>query len=141
MYDTLLIIHFFGLAIGAGTPFYMAAMARHVGKSGQPQQIKQVMLGPGGAVAMVGAVGLVLMLISGVGMYFQLGNGQSLGMAFTVKMVFVGLIIIYVGTMKSLSKRAGKEEGMATMGTIKKLSPIGPVLSVVAICAAVVAFH
>lgn len=140
MLDALLITHYFALAIGAGTPFYMGALASHAAKSGDPAKIKETMLGAGGAVATIGSVGLVILLISGI-LLASLYYSSSLGWAFYTKIVLVLAIVVYVAGMKLLSKKAKNEEGMKTMGTIKKLAPIGPVLSVLVIVFAVLAFH
>jgi len=140
MQDTLLILHYFAVAIGAGTAFYLGALAKYAAKSGDPAKIKETMLGAGGAISMIGSIGLVILLISGI-LLVSLYYSSGLGWAFYIKIALVLAIVVYVGTMKHLTKKARNEEGMKTMGTIKKLAPIGPVLSILVIVFAVLAFH
>jgi uncharacterized membrane protein len=141
MYDFLLIIHFFGLAIGAGTPFYMAALAVHAETSADPVKVKAIMLGPGAAVSWVGVVGLVLMVLSGVLMLAALRGVGDLDWSLATKIGLVVVVCLYVSYMKLLSHKAKREEGMATMAAMKKLAPLGPLLSVAVIVLSVLAFH
>jgi uncharacterized membrane protein len=141
MYDVYLMVHFLGLAIGAGTPFYMAALAIHAEKTGDPAVVKQTMLGPGGAVSMVGAVGLVLLLVSGVLLLSELPSADQLQGTFKLKLTVVAIIVLYVGSMKFLAKKAKREEGMETMTLIGKLGKLGPLLSLAVIALAVLTFH
>lgn len=141
MYDLLLMVHFFGLAIGAGTPFYMAAVGVHAEKSNDPSHIKAVMLGPGGAVSSVGTVGLLLLILSGTLLLMLMDSIGHLDWAFAAKVGLAVLTILYVALMKLLSRKAKHDEGMATMATIKKLGPIGLLLSLAIIVCSVLAFH
>jgi uncharacterized membrane protein len=141
MYDFLLITHFFGLAIGAGTPFYLAALAAHAGKSGNPLLVKSTMLGSGGAILRVGSTGLGLLIITGILMLMLSNTAGQVGWQFHAKMVAVVLITLHVINMMRLLRKARREEGMASMATIKKLAPAGPLLSLAIIVLAVMAFH
>ena len=67
MHKLMLITHFLGLSIGAGTGIYMAALSSYAAKLPDKAAAKAVMLGPGGAVSSVGLVGLILLLLSGAG--------------------------------------------------------------------------
>ena len=141
MFKTLLIFHFLGLSIGAGTGVYLAALSAHAAKLADKSAAKAVMLGPGGVISNVGTVGLVLLLISGVGMV-GLNNGViQWGLAFWIKMALVVLLVVYVTLMKWLALRAKQETVPKAAFTMKKLGPIGPTLAVCAIGAAVLAFQ
>lgn len=139
MYDFILIIHFVGVAIGAGTSVYMATIKKHT-LTHQPDQLKPVMLGLGAAVSRVGAIGLLLLIISGIILMVMRGGGGT-GWAFSAKMLVVLLIIAMVGALQVLQKRARLEEGPASMLIIKKIAPFGPVLALAAIIFAVLEFH
>lgn len=142
MYQLWVFLHFFGLAIGAGTPIYMMAMARQARKSGDPEQVKAVITGSGRAVTMVGAIGLTLMIISGIMMTAALGPAVGqLGPTFAWKMLAVVLIVIFIGTIKVLIRKASQEDGMKSMGLIRKFSPVGPILSIATIALAVITFN
>ena len=142
MYELWVFLHFFGLAIGAGTPIYMMAMARQARKSGDPAVVKTVITGSGRAVTMVGAIGLTLMIISGILMAGAMGPAiGQLGPSFALKMLGVVLLVVFVGTIKVLIRKASQEEGMKFMGWIRKIAPIGPVLSIATIGLAVLTFN
>ena len=143
MFEALLTTHFFGLAISAGTGFYLAAMASHAAKALPREQIKPLMLGPGGAVSNLGFAGLIIMLCSGIAMvaYMLANNMVVLGVTFYIKMALVALVVSYVLTARNLARKAKSEEGPDSMIKIKKLSPVGLALSVMTIAASVVTFH
>ena len=99
------------------------------------------MLGPGGAISGVGSIGLVVLLLSGVGMVAVSGGAAQWGLAFWVKMALVALIIAYVANMKMLAARAREEAEPKAAFIMKKLGPVGPILAVFTISAAVLAFQ
>ena len=141
MFKTLLIFHFLGLSIGAGTGVYLAALSAHAAKLADKSAARSVMLGPGAVIANVGTVGLALLLISGVGMV-AIDNGMvRWDTAFWIKMALVFSIVIYVAGMKWLTARARRETVPKAAFTMKKLGPVGPVLAACAIGAAVLAFQ
>ena len=142
MYELWVFLHYFGLAIGAGTPIYMMAIARQARKSGDPAVVKTAITTSGKAVTMVGAIGLTLLIISGLVMASNLGPAiAQLGTPFTLKMIGVVLIVIFIGTIKVLIRKASNEDGMQSMGLIRKIAPIGPVLSIGVILLAVLSFN
>jgi uncharacterized membrane protein YbhN (UPF0104 family) len=141
MHKLMLITHFLGLSIGAGTGIYMAALSSYAAKLPDKAAAKAVMLGPGGAVSSVGLVGLILLLLSGAGMVFVDHITAHWAWAFRVKLVLVGLIVIYVTIMHHLGVRAKREMAPRAAFTMKKLGTIGPLLAVFTIIAAVMAFQ
>ena len=141
MHQLMLIAHFLGLSIGAGTGIYMAALSAYAAKLPDKTEAKSVMLGPGAAVSKVGTVGLGLLLLSGLGMVFVDNIAVQWDWAFRVKMVLVGLIIVYVAGMHRLASRAKREKVPQAVFIMKKLGPIGPLLAVFTIIAAVMAFQ
>jgi len=141
MHKLMLITHFLGLSIGAGTGIYMAALSAYAAKLPDKAVAKTVMLGSGGAISSVGLVGLSLLLLSGVWMVFVEHMVVQWDWAFRIKMVLVGLIVVYVGTMHRLAGRAKQETVPQAVFTMKRLGPIGPVLGVFTIIAAVIAFQ
>ena len=142
MYEFWVFLHFFGLAIGAGTPIYMMAIARQARKSGDPAVVKTAITTSGKAVTLVGAIGLTLLIISGIMMAGAMGPGiTQLGITFTLKMVGVVLIAIFIGTVKVFIRKASQEEGMTSMGRLRTIAPIGPVLAIGTIGLAVLTFN
>ena len=142
MHELWLFLHFFGLAIGAGTPVYMMAIARQARQSGDPVLVKTIMTSAGSTVATVGAIGLTLLILSGLMLAANLGPAIGhLGTTFAAKMVLVVLIFIFLATVKILLKKARQQEGMSALGTLRKIAPVGPVLSVLVILMAVLTFN
>jgi hypothetical protein len=141
MREPLLILHFLGLSISAGTGVYLAAMSHFAAKNLDRSQIKPLMLGPGSAISNVGTTGLVVLVISGLGLLTAIGDLARLDFYFWVKMGLVALLIAYLSIVRSLAGKAKQEPGVESMLKIKKLSPIGLLLSVFTVGAAVLAFH
>jgi uncharacterized membrane protein len=141
MNKTLLIFHFLGLSIGAGTGIYMAALSAYAAKMADKAAAKAVMLGPGDVISKVGTVGLVLLLISGAGMVALNDGVAKWGSIFLIKMALVLTLVIYVVSMKWLAARAKQETVPKAAFTMRKLGPVGPLLAVCTIGAAVLAFQ
>jgi len=139
LFKTLLILHMFGLSIGAGTSIYLAAVARHAARSLDQAESRTLIPGVNGAISKVGSIGLALLILSGLGMAEMMGM-SALGTAFWIKMALVAAIVVYVGAMQVLARRlrGGDLSAVTTMNTIK---PIGPLLALLTLTAAVVAFH
>jgi len=145
MYDFILILHFLGLTMGAGTSFYMLGLALHARRLKDPEAAKNVMLGAGAAISGVGLLGLILLLASGYFLLIQSGiDIKTLNWAFWMKMAMVVVILIYTVTMKVFAikaKRREGEEGIAAMKKMKRFAPIGPFLAFLVISFAVLAFN
>jgi len=139
-YKTLLILHMFGLTIGAGTGFYLAAVGRHAARHLEQAEARTLIPGVNGAISKLGTLGLALLLLSGVGMVTMAGSA-ALNTVFWIKMALVGAIVVYVGVMHSLAARSRRAGDASALLTMKKLSPIGPVLAVATLSAAVLAFR
>jgi hypothetical protein len=140
MYKLLLIAHFLGLSIGAGTGVYMAALSSYAGKLADKSEAKAVMLGPGGVISKVGTFGLGLLLLSGVGMVVGADVPMQWGFVFWLKMILVAMIIVYVASMRWLAARAKVETAPKAAFTMKRLGPLGPMLAMFTIGVAVLAF-
>jgi uncharacterized membrane protein len=136
LYKILVVLHMCGLSIGAGTGVYIAAVARHAAHNLDQAEARVLIPGVNGAISLVGSIGLGLLIISGLGMVAIAGG--ALGTMFWIKMVLVGLIVAFVGTMQVLMRRADDASAVATM---KKLGPLGPLLAVLTVATAVGAFH
>ena len=140
LYKTLLLLHLFGLTIGAGTGFYLAAVGRHAARHLDQAEARTLLPGVNGAISKVGTIGLVLLLVSGIGLAAMMGPA-AFNTVFQVKMVLVAAIIVFVGTMQVLARRTRRHGDAAAAATMRKISPIGPVLAVLTLAAAVGAFH
>ena len=140
MYDTLLFLHFFGVAIGAGTGIYMLALHRHAAKNLEQAEARTLVPGIVRSISRVGNIGLFLLVISGAGLVMMLGN-NVLSAMFILKMLLVALIVIFVIVMNRLGALAQRTGDKSIAQFMKKLGMAGPVLGVLTILAAVTAFH
>ncbi len=145
MYNFILILHFLGLAMGAGTSFYMFGLALHARRLKDPASAKKIMLGAGAAISGVGLLGLMLLLASGYFLLMQPSfDINTLNWAFWMKMAMVAAILFYTVMMKVFAikaKRREGEEGIAAMKKMKRFAAIGPFLIFLVISFAVLAFR
>jgi len=140
LYKILLLLHMFGLTIGAGTGFYIGAVARHAERNLEQAEARTLIPGVNGALSKLGTIGLALLLISGIGLAQMMGTA-AFNTAFLIKMGLVVAIVIFVGTMHVLAARSRRASDMNAVMLMKKLGPVGPVLAVATLVAAVAAFH
>lgn len=139
MFQTLLVLHMLGLSIGAGTGIYIAAVSRHAARNLDHAEARALMPGIAGAISGVGAIGLGLLILSGIGLVAVMGTG-ALGTAFWIKMALVAAIVAYVVTLHVLARRL--RDGDARAVALKnRLAPVGPLLAVLTLIAAVAAFN
>lgn len=141
MIDLLLIIHYIGLSIGAGTSVYLAALGVYASRTGEPATVKAIMLGGGGMLANVGLIGYLMLVVSGVLLIWVTGMGPALGWTFHAKMLFVLGIGIMIFYLRSLNKKARQEEGMVTLAKMKKMGPLVMTMALLTIIFAVMTFH
>ncbi|MDH4190909.1 MAG: hypothetical protein OEW21_11970 [Betaproteobacteria bacterium] len=140
LYKTLLTLHLFGLTIGTGTGFYIAAVARHAGRNMDASEARTLIPGVNGALSKLGTLGLALLLVSGVGLALM-ADPAAFNAAFQVKMALVAAIVIYVGAMQILAARSRRAGSMNAVLLMKRIGPLGPLLGVATLAAAVAAFH
>jgi uncharacterized membrane protein len=140
LYKTLLLLHLFGLTIGAGTGIYLAAIGRHAARNLDQAEARTLIPGVNGAISKVGTVGLAVLLVSGIGLAMMMGPAV-ISTLFLVKMSLVAAIVVFVGTMQVLARRTRRLGDTAAAATMRKISPLGPVLAILTLMAAVGAFH
>ena len=143
MYDLLLILHFIGITLSVGTGF--AFMALGMGTKDMALPERGAFMLRAFVIGRNGSVGLVLLLLSGIGMVLKQGGfaivAETYGWPLRIKMILVLIIICLVGYMESLMKKAKRDKGGPVMAKIPK---VGPVLLFTALCTivcAVLAFH
>src|SRR4051812_30153863 len=103
MYELLLVVHFIGIALGVGTGF--AFMALGIGTKDMALPDRGTYMLRAFILSRNGSVGLVLLLLSGVGMVLMRGGfatvTEQAGGAFKVKMVLVVVLMGLIGYMES----------------------------------------
>jgi uncharacterized membrane protein len=135
---TLVILHFLGLALGFSTGFANMAMAGAIAKAAPAERPVLARFAP--AMARIGAVGLVLLWITGIAIVkTRYGSFAILPQPFLIKIAAVVLLTMAVGYIHVLMPRAqrGDAAAAARIQLIGKLT--GP-LGLIAIIFAVITF-
>ena len=109
-----------------------------------PPERGQFMLRAGGGIAKNGSIGLALLLLSGLGMWFVRGIPQVMawgGPAFHAKLTLVVIAIIVFGLLQVTAKKVRQAGGGPLMSRLPKLSGLMLLLGLGIIVAAVIAFE
>jgi hypothetical protein len=142
-YLALLIIHFLALALGVGTSFAMVTLGI-ASASLEPGERRAFMLRAGGAVSKNGSIGFLLLVLSGLGMFFLRGPASVMaagGPAFHAKLTLVVITAGVLGYSQVLRKRAREANDSGAMAALPKVGTALLVLSVAIVVAAVIAFQ
>jgi len=140
MFDTLLFIHFIGIAIGAGTGIYMMAISRHATRNLDQAEARTLMPGIANTISGVGKLGLILLILSGITMVSLMGKSVWTGI-FLTKLALVALLIVFLAVMNHLARRVHGKGDISAAQVMKKIAAVGPALAVLIIFTAVMAFH
>ena len=141
-YLVLLIVHFLGLALGVGASFALFTL-RRAARDLEPAERTKFML-RAMTVSKNGSYGLLLLLVSGLGMFFMRGPGAVMaagGGALHAKLTFVVILCGLVGYGQVLAKRAREAGGGPAMATLPKVSLAILGLGVAIVVCAVIAFQ
>jgi hypothetical protein len=141
MHQTLLILHFIGLALGLGTSFAMFTLG--LSMRNLPPQERGALFQRVSVLSKNGSWGLLLLLASGLGMFFLKGPKTVFawgGGAFHAKLTLVVILVGLVGYMQVLGKRAREKQDTAAMAKLPLLGRIGMLISVTIVVLAVIAF-
>lgn len=141
MHEILLIAHFIGLAMGVGASFASFALS-FATKDLAPAERMAFMM-RASAIGKNGSYGLVLLLLSGLGLLFYRGVRETFalgGGAFHAKLTLIVVMIGVFGYMQSLQKRARKEQGGPAAQKLPLVSRALLVLGLAIVICAVIAF-
>ena len=142
MYTVLLITHFLGLAIGVGTGFAQVTLGLATRDLSPPE--RGAFMQRAAALGKNGSIGLLLLLVSGIGMTTMRGWPATMqwgGGAFHAKLTLVVLMIGVFGYMQVLARRIRREGGGPAMALLPKVSRVMLALGVSVIVAAAIAFQ
>jgi uncharacterized membrane protein len=139
MKEILLILHFFGLAIGAGGPFFMALYRPAALRFGGPEA--RPYLGTAARTANILAkTGVTLLIVTGIAMVWSGDYGTLTSRPmFYVKLLAVALVVLYVGIMHVLIRRAMAGDTGAAQ-RMAQYAPAGLVIAPLPVIFAVLAF-
>jgi uncharacterized membrane protein len=141
-YLVLLMLHFVGLALGVGASFALFTL-RKASAGLQPAERTTFML-RALSVSKNASYGLLLLLVSGLGMFFMRGPGAVMaagGPAFHAKLTLVVILCGVFGYSQALGKRAREAGGGPTLAKLSTLSTATLLLGVAIVIAAVIAFQ
>jgi uncharacterized membrane protein len=142
MYETLLILHFLGLALGLGTSFAMITLG--IAASKLPPEERGAFMLRASLLSKNGSIGLALLILSGLGILFYRGVGNVMqwgGGAFHAKLTLVVVLAGLVGYMQVLLKKARQGGGPAVMAKLPAVGRIALLTSVAIVILAVIAFE
>ena len=136
--NVLLMLHFLGLAMGLSTGFANMVMAGLIDQAAPAEKAVLSRFPP--AMSRIGAIGLVLLWITGVSIVMtRYGTFAILPRPFVIKLaavVLLTLAVIYINMLMPRAQR-GDEGAMARIRTLGVLT--GP-LAIIAIIFAVITF-
>ena len=140
-YLLLLMLHFIGLALGVGASFAQLTL-RGAASDLEPSERAKFLV-RALRVSKNGSIGLALLLVSGLGMFFMRGPGAVMaagGPAFHAKLTLVVILCGVVGYSQVLGKRAREAGGGPALASLAKISTLILGLGIAIIIAAVLAF-
>jgi uncharacterized membrane protein len=141
-YLVLKILHFVGLALGVGASFAMLTL-RKAGAALSPDERTKFIL-RALSVSKNGSYGLLLLLLSGLGMFFMRGPRAVMvagGPGFHAKLTLVVILCGVVGYSQALGKRAREAGGGPALAKLPAVSTAILLLGVAIVIAAVIAFQ
>jgi uncharacterized membrane protein len=142
MYTALLVLHFIGLALGVGTGF--AQMTLGIATRDMAPQERAQFFQRAYALGRNGSVGLLLLLVSGIGMTAMRGITATLqwgGGAFHAKLTLVLVMIFVFGYLQVLVRRARREGGGPAVAQIANVGRVMLLLGIAIVIFAVIAFQ
>jgi uncharacterized membrane protein len=140
MHKALLITHFLGLALGLGTGFSMFTLG--LATSDMPPAERTAFMRRAMALSRNGSIGLLLLLVSGVGLVVTYGVAAVMawgGGMFHVKLTLVVILMSVFGYMQVLIRQA-RGGATAAAARIPLASRTILLLSIAIVIVAVLAF-
>jgi uncharacterized membrane protein len=141
-YLVLLMLHFVGLALGVGASFASFTLRRASANLPEPERASFMLRAL--RVSKNGSYGLLLLLVSGLAMFFMRGPSAVMtmgGPAFHAKLTLVVILCGVVGYSQALGKRARTAGGGPALAKLAAASNAILLLGVAIVIAAVLAFQ
>jgi uncharacterized membrane protein len=141
LYQSILFLHFIGLALGVGTSFAMLTLGAAT-RELTPEERSKFML-RASALRKNGSYGLGLLILTGLAMFLLRGPKEVFawgGGAFHLKLTLVVILCGFFGYTQSLAKKIRLANGGPLMAKLPTLSMIMLGLSVAIVASAVAAF-
>jgi len=142
IYLVLLMLHFVGLALGVGASFALFTLRKAAAELEAAERTKFTLRAL--SVSKNGSYGLLILLLTGLGMFFMRGPGAVMaagGPAFHAKLTLVVILCGVVGYSQALGKRAREASGGPALAKLPALGTAILLLGVAIVIAAVIAFQ
>lgn len=135
--DTMLILHFIGLAMGLGTAFAHAFIRFHATKANnhEANNINSK------ALSRMGTVGLLLLIIPGVYLILPFWGALALLPLLTLKLVLVALLIVLLAMIHYHSRKALLRDSETSAKAVEVLGKISLTTTLTIVILAVLVFH
>jgi uncharacterized membrane protein len=142
MYDLLLILHFFGIALGVGAGFALLTLGLSA-KNLDPTERGNLMM-RAGILRKNASYGLLLLIASGLGFLLERGWAATAfrgGGFFHAKLTLVVVMAGLLGYSQVLAKKAREGGGVAVMARLTLVGRLMLATGLTVIVLAVLAFH
>lgn len=134
MKETMLILHFIGLAMGVGTGFAMMFLG--IAASKMEQTEAQKFMQKTMVLSNMGKIGLVILIASGFGVMGDRWAAFTDNIYFWIKMGCVALLAILIGLMDVQMRkvRKGDAKAMQRIGAMGRVTlPVGIIIVIMAV--------
>jgi|SRR5690554_4001857 len=121
MRDTMLILHFIGLAMGLGTAFAHAFLGFASSKLSKDEAIK--LKSNTKILGRMGSIGLILLLVSGVYLILPFWNALAYMPMLQIKLLLFVVLIGFLAVMNIIERKAMKSD--QPDGLYRKLEILG----------------
>lgn len=140
MRHLFIILHLLGVVLGVGTGFAMMALG--IASKDMAPADRGAFMRRASAVGINGSVGMLLLIISGLGLFYTIGveTVMAYGPMVHVKFTLVAVLIALFGYMQVLLRKY-KSGDLAAAAMIPKVSTVMLLVGVGIVTAAVLAFH
>ena len=141
-YDILLILHFFGLALGVGAGLATFSLGLATKDLGPEERGKFMMRAS--ILRKNGSYGLLLLIASGLGFIIERGWGSVAfrgGGLFHAKLTLVALMVGLLGYSQVLAKKAREQGGGPVLAKLMLLGRVMLATGLLIVILAVFAFH
>ncbi len=140
MRDTMLIIHFIGLAMGLGTAFAHAFLGSATSKMSNEEVIKFNL--NTSALSRMGNIGMLLLIVSGIYLLIPYWNSLLTFPFLILKLVLVIVLIVLIGMISIIGQKSFKSNQPEIQ--FKKMELLGKIALTVSITIVIIAvrvFH
>lgn len=139
MRDTMLMLHFIGLAMGLGTSFTHAFLGKAISKMDSIEAKKfRVQIN---ALSQMGSIGTVLLLVSGIYLLIPYWPSLTSFPFLILKLVLFIILVILILLINRAANKNYKNDTKNSLNRIELKGKLTLVISVVIIILAVKVFH